>query len=357
MNSSMPNSSHVDASTRPIPMFDLKSPRIAIIGGGMAGLSCARTLHEAGLDVTVFDKARGAGGRMSTRRSDTGHFDHGAQYFTVRHAAFDARVLSWQEAGVIAPWQGRIVSLPRTLFGRTPTTIDRYVGVPGMSAVLRHMARDLDVRFTQRVTSLSYEQDHWWLETEEGPLDDIFTAVVLAVPAPQAVPLLASVPEWQAEVQTVEMTPTWAAMVSFEAPLDVAFDGAFIDHPLLGWAARDNSKPGRPDIESWVLHGTSDWSAEHLDEDPDGVAAKLLAAFTEVTGVELPSIEALRAHRWKYARTPRPLGKPCIFDVQRNLGICGDWCPGARVEGAYLSGLAVAEHFLDHASLQAPMQR
>jgi predicted NAD/FAD-dependent oxidoreductase len=58
----------------------------AIIGAGMAGLACADALKEAGHNVALFDKGRGPGGRMSTRRMETPlgevAFDHGAQYFT-----------------------------------------------------------------------------------------------------------------------------------------------------------------------------------------------------------------------------------------------------------------------------------
>ena len=44
--------------------------RVAVIGAGMAGATCARLLADAGLDVTLFDKSRGVGGRMSTRRAE-----------------------------------------------------------------------------------------------------------------------------------------------------------------------------------------------------------------------------------------------------------------------------------------------
>ena len=64
----------------------------AIVGAGMAGIACARTLVQAGHRVTLFEKSAGIGGRMSTRRSQFGTFDHGAQYFTVRDARF-ARAL------------------------------------------------------------------------------------------------------------------------------------------------------------------------------------------------------------------------------------------------------------------------
>jgi predicted NAD/FAD-dependent oxidoreductase len=48
---------------------------IAIVGAGLAAISCARTLVQAGHRVTLFEKSKGVGGRMSTRRSPFGTFD------------------------------------------------------------------------------------------------------------------------------------------------------------------------------------------------------------------------------------------------------------------------------------------
>ncbi|HAL40308.1 MAG TPA: amine oxidase, partial [Polaromonas sp.] len=57
---------------------------IAVVGAGIAGIACARTLAQAGHQVTVFEKNHGAGGRMATLDTEYGGFDHGTQYFTVR---------------------------------------------------------------------------------------------------------------------------------------------------------------------------------------------------------------------------------------------------------------------------------
>jgi predicted NAD/FAD-dependent oxidoreductase len=49
----------------------------------------------------------------------------------------------------------------------------------------------------------------------------------------------------------------------------------------------------------------------------------------------------LTAHRWRYARTTAT--QPAVlWDADRRLGLCGDWCRGARVESAWLSGDALA---------------
>ena len=54
---------------------------ISIIGCGISGIFAALHLKKAGLkNIRLFDKSRGVGGRLATRRSSEGKFDHGAQY-------------------------------------------------------------------------------------------------------------------------------------------------------------------------------------------------------------------------------------------------------------------------------------
>ena len=89
-------------------MSRTQTPRhYAIVGAGMAGVACARTLLQAGHRVTVFEKSPGAGGRMATRETPLGGFDHGAQYFTVRDPRF-ARALE-TVPGLVRPWSARSV--------------------------------------------------------------------------------------------------------------------------------------------------------------------------------------------------------------------------------------------------------
>jgi predicted NAD/FAD-dependent oxidoreductase len=111
---------------------------------------------------------------------------------------------------------------------------------------------------------------------------------------------------------------------------------------VVGWAARDNSKPGRLGPESWVVQAGPAWSRRHIDADADAVTAELLAALSTALGVALPARIGVAAHRWRFARSA-PGGPGVIFDPDRGLGLCGDWLIGPRVESAWLSGARLAE--------------
>ena len=318
---------------------------VAIVGAGMAGLSCARQLHEAGFRVRIFDKGHGPGGWVSVRRTDFGaSFDDGAQYFTVRDAALARQVERWLSAGVVAPWQGRIGSLKSGQWTPTKSDTVRYVGVPGMSAIARDLALDLDLELQSCVTAVAREGSGWRLAVEDGQEPGVFDVLLMNAPAPQSASLLNDFPEFARQIRSARLAPCWAVMVAFEEPLTVPWDAAFVEDSPLSWIARNSSKPGRPtQPDCWVLHANPDWSTWHLEYNSDLVAASLLTSFRQLAGVSWQRPAFTAAHRWRFALPSRPLEARCLFDEELRLGACGDWCGGPRVEGAYLSGLALAE--------------
>ena len=113
--------------------------RVAVCGAGVAGALTARRLAEAGMAVTCFEAGRGPGGRTSSRRTDLGHFDHGASYFAPKTEAFARTVDEWVSAGAAAEWRGRFGTLSKGAFRLDDDAPPRYVGTPRMSAIPRHL--------------------------------------------------------------------------------------------------------------------------------------------------------------------------------------------------------------------------
>jgi len=138
-----------------------------------------------------------------------------------------------------------------------------------------------------------------------------------------------------------------AGMAAFETRLEVPFDGAFVHDSPLTWIARNDSKPGRPQSECWVLHASPEWSAKRLEDAPETICAELLAALEQVVGIgSAPTIHTA-AHRWRYALPSAPLSVGCMWDDAAWVAVCGDWCQSARIGGAFLSGLVAAEKTID----------
>ena len=339
--------------------FENRPPSIAVVGAGIAGLACAMTLAEAGLRVTLFDKGRSPGGRVATRRGSRGgdgqsavSFDHGAQFATARGAGFSALLEALQAEGTVAPWPAA---------GRRNETA--FVGVPGMSA----LPRALTARLTRQGVAIQCERYVSWLHeggairhwpaadavpgsthASGGVLSEKFDAVLLALPAPQAAALLSTRGHrFGEQVSGVAIAPCWAVMASFAAPVPAADVIRPANGPLV-WIARNSNRPGHnPVPDAWVLHASAFWSRAHLDDDADSVIEALMAAFGDVAGTALPVPASVAAHRWRYALVETPLGRDYLWDSSARIGVCGDWCLGARVEAAYDSGVALARAVLE----------
>lgn len=302
--------------------------RIAIIGAGLAGLAAARALPGARL----WDKGRAPGGRLATRRlrlpdGTSRAFDHGAQYLRAAGPGFAALL---DDAGC-RPWPDAA----------------RRVPVPGMSALPRFLAEGRDVATGRHVTALRRAGAGWFLrhadaagpapapgapETEEGPFD----AVLVTLPAPQAIPLLVPhAPAMADALRAVAYAPCWTVMAAYPRrpgqPDTRRREGA------IGWAARDSGKPGRDAAqENWVIQAGPDWTRRHLELSPEDAARALLAEFTPDAPL------AAVAHRWRYSLLEALLGVPCLWDAALGLGYASDGCLGGRAEAAFDSGTALA---------------
>jgi predicted NAD/FAD-dependent oxidoreductase len=337
---------------------------IAIVGAGIAGITCARTLVQAGHRVTVFEKSRGVSGRMSTRNSPFGTFDHGAQYFTVRDPRF-AQALE-TAPGVCRPWSANAVQVldshGMVAAAGLPGRDQHWVAKPGMNALVRAWAQPLlsagTVELETRVTALEPDalQPHQWqlrtAGTDEGShVYSGFDRVVLAIPGPQAEVLLHTEHRCAPLARTVaesSVAPCWTLMLAFPQAMQPGlntlgpqWNAARSTHHRIAWLARESSKPGRGLIERWTIQASAAWSQEHLQDDEARVTAKLIKAFSEITGIRAEPAHA-QAHRWLYAKTERPLGVSHVWDASLGVGICGDWCIGHRVEDAFVSGLEMA---------------
>ncbi|WP_343071001.1 NAD(P)/FAD-dependent oxidoreductase [Novosphingobium jiangmenense] len=312
---------------------------VAIVGAGMSGLSCASQLVRSGHSVSLYDKGRGPGGRMSTRRMTTplgdAHFDHGAQYFTVRDPAFMAQVARWSACGVAAPW-------PAAGTGA-------WVGVPTMNAVIKEMADQHDVRFGWHVRGLVRREGQWFLTGESADGERMqagpFDAVVVSIPPEQASAIVALHDlSLAATALAARSQPCWTGMFAFSERLPTKAD-TVREEGLISWAARNGAKPGRKGPETWVVQASPHWSMQHIDDSVEQVAAALLAALGEALGEALPQPVTASAHRWRYAMsTGSNLG--ALWSAQSKIGVCGDWLLGPRVENAWISGRTLATRMM-----------
>lgn len=299
--------------------------RIAVIGAGLTGLTAARDLHDHGHAVVIWEKARGAGGRTSTRRGPDGlRFDHGAPYL---HDG----LLALEDVEGLAAHR---LTLPG---GAARVEI---VGAPSASTPAKGLAHGLDPRTQTRVDTLLRTGDGWHLAAEDGGALGRFDAVVVTAPAPQTAQLLAdAAPGLATRAAGVDFAPCWSVMAAWDEPLGLGFTAAE-DIPGIARAVADDAKPGREPGERWVLQTDEDVSTAYLEAEPDDVIALVLDRWAQRIGRTDPAPVHVAAHRWRYAQPRTPL--PETFLRADTLLVAGDWCGGATAGAAIRSGAAAA---------------
>ena len=326
---------------------------ILIVGAGLAGLALARELKRAGRRVTVLDKARGVSGRSSTRRLELGmeqtgeaRLDHGARFFTARAEQTKALVQEGLEAGWLAEWTRSIPKWEAGTVTQEGGGHPRYVPPAGMNTLGRELARDLNVRTEAQVTGLTRADGLWRAECHDGRT---FTAetVVLNIPAPQIVPLLAGTGVDVSPFQAVQIAPCWSVGAVLNADIQGADWPALRvqEHPALEWIAREHTKRPPAHPPAVMLHARADWTQAHVQDSKEDVQAALLDMAREIVG-GLDVAQSF-AHRWLYATPTARFPDAHGWLPELKLGWCGDWCTpdgsGPRVEAALMSGWGLAE--------------
>ncbi|MEG4218798.1 FAD-dependent oxidoreductase [Microcoleus sp. Pol14C6] len=337
-------------------MFD-----VAVIGAGMAGLSCAQRLRQAGYSVAVVEKSRGAGGRVATRRVQGTRADHGARYLEPQGDAVQRLIEALLDRDILKLWTHTVCEFRQGKLSAIPSSC--YVAPAGMNAIGKYLAENLEIWFGRRVQAISTTDNQMWhlsLEVSDDnlqtPQELIAKAVVVAIPAPQALMFLNSEigfkPDILDKLRSVEYDPCITVMAGYSATKQQDLSNlnpqwksvSFPDNADLAWVGLDSSK--RLDLQQpvFVVHSSANFAERYLEAaDLETVGQELLSRACEYLIPWLKEPEWLQVHRWRYAFCRNPLPVFCLPTGGDLPLVCaGDLCGEGQIEGALRSGLAAA---------------
>jgi len=320
----------------------MKIDSLAVIGAGIAGMVVARTLADTGMDVTVFDKSRGTGGRLASTRVGTLTTDLGAPWIVPEQTAMSRWLKSFAE--VTDSW-----TPARADFSLAASAVEQtgLVAIPRSSALTRQLSSGCRLVPETLVTVVWPDQKGVMLRDGGSESLGHFDRVVVATPAPQAAALLDAVPRFRQRAEEAGTEPAWVCVVELDARPErlQSMDWLEGDHPLFRRVVRDSSKPGRTG-EVWVLEARPEWSHEYIHLTPETVGAEMLAAFEVLAGEPLTALSS-RVHRWLYAHAiPCGSDELSLWDPGTGIGACGDWLHAGGMEGSWQSGLDLARKLL-----------
>ncbi len=337
---------------------------IAIIGAGISAVAAMSVFSEQNCKVTVFEKARGPGGRMSSKRALAGSLDLGAQYFTARDPSFHAQVQKWQSQGLVQPWPFQPWVHQHGLLSRSEDQEIRYVGSSTMHQMIAPTFATAETHYQCKIQELNFILSHvgehskgqWQLCSEQGESYGFFDALLMTCPPEQSYQLLLGSPICS-QIPRQSLLPCWAVLLELTAPSHVEVDAVFVKEGAASWIARQSTKPGREgtklrDVEDaseqWLVHFSAEFSAQELEASSERMTELASAELARVLGRPI-DVAASLCHRWLYASYNSAIA-PCgvLYDPKMHLAIAGDWTLGGRVENAWLSGVEAAQRLLEN---------
>ncbi len=330
---------------------------VAVIGAGIAGLTCARRLQAAGKTIVLIDKSRGLGGRLATRRLAGTHADHGVCYLQAKDSQFQAWIDELVSGGILQVWTNGIHRLSADGVLQSPTKSAPYYAAPmGATSIAKYLGRDLEIIGDKLITDISPIDNGWRLSTKDPEFSLTAAQVIIATPPAQALNIAresigAQSIEQLASVQFTRSITTIAVYPETDqnAATAIPWQGIqCIEHPTLAWIGLDSSKQIEPKQPVLVIQSSAAFAEQYFDApDLSIIGQKLIDEIAPFIPT-LHAPELVQVHRWGYAFTKNPLSERFLTaQTIAPLYFCGDWCGGNRVESAYLSGMALADRILN----------
>ncbi len=326
--------------------------KIAIIGAGITGLSAAKHLHDNGIEVIVFDKARGKGGRLTTKRLDMGAINIGAQYFTAKSDTFIKQTQQWIEANVAAQWDFTPRKASNDNLEESPDSRKRYVGSNGMRSLTQSLSNGLTVTNNTRISHMKTAPHGHTLIDENNQEHTGFDWIISTLPAEQAKVLFENTPTINNQIAHDVHTPCCAVTLATTGHIDKNIQGIFGDNTV-AWVSRLSSqplweKPRNAQFDDiWEIHFTPEWSEANHTQTKDSIINQAQKWLENTTRTSL-TLKDSYYHFWKYANlTDKNATYPPAICNKLKLAATGAWCFGGRVEGGYLAGIDIANTVLN----------
>ena len=324
----------------------MKKKKIAIIGAGISAITIAQILKHTA-HVSLFEKSRGVGGRMASRRSGPYEFDHGAQFFTAKSENFKKFISPLIKKNVIQQWDARFAEFKNNKVLRRITwdsEYPHYVGSPGMNSITKYLSKGLDIKLNVKIDKIVRKSNNDW-ELFDDNLNNLggFDWVISTAPAIQSAEILPKCFKQQSDLLNKKMVGCFSLMLGFKNVLPLSWDAALISDADISWVSINSSKPDRTKSFSMLVHSTNAWAEDHLSDNSQSVISHLTNETSRIIGHDTSQAEHIDLHAWRYANISKQTKSDVLIDYNNSLASCGDWLIHGRIESAFEAGFKMAK--------------
>jgi renalase len=300
---------------------------VVVVGAGLSGLAAARRARELGREVIVFEKSRGVGGRLATRRVGNVPVDHGCPILDIDARGDLSRVVAGLGSDAACP-----------LSGTTAQALSA-----GMTSLAKALATGLDVRRGVRVGALRRGGSGVDVADDAGSTLARASSVILSAPAPQSAQLLHSAGEAD-RAHALAGCGYEPAVVILAGYRSATRSGVIGEEGPFTRIVREDEK-GRRTVGGEVVIAAQmnpSTSSELFAAHDDVVAAEALPALTSAIGSD-GDARWWQVKRWRYATPIEPHAEEGLWDVGGPILLCGDSLTGLDLDAVYASGVRAGE--------------
>lgn len=325
--------------------------KILIIGSGITGALCSLNLSKALplSNVIVWDKARGAGGRMSTTRTDNGHkADLGAQYITTSKEnleRFNSEYQPLLNKGILS-------NLSAPVEGMKPFASDvvHFVAPDGMGSVVKSILTDTEasVIYNRRVNSILVEGEKYKVTAEDGSCEEC-DVVISTIPVPQflSLPGASHILDESSEkkLQQVEYSTRFVLLwyYSDNAPRP-DWGSKYLNDDIFRFVSLDNVKRNKLNEPAAVVFHTSIQYGEKNKLKTKAELEDELNANAKRLFPDWPTPSSTKCHKWLYSQVVKrcPDADGClVLNQHPTFVLAGDAFSESNFNGCIQSARAV----------------
>ena len=221
----------------------------------------------------------------------------------------------------------------------------KYIGVKANNALSKYYLKNIKTSFSSQIVKIEHKKYFWEIKLDDNSKHQ-FKALIITCPFPQLKKLAGRYLEKKVSNLKIQMQPNITVMVALTNKKELPISSIKFDDNMLAWAANENSKKRfKSNLNLWTLQASLKWSKKTINKykTDKSIMNKLISKFTQLTGLEKNKIIYKKIHGWKYSYSYQKTSLLSNWNKKYQLGICGDWFGGPKVENAWLSANDLAK--------------
>ena len=313
--------------------------KFAVIGAGITGITLANLLQKK-VNLTVFEKSRGVGGRMATRRAEPYQFNHGTQYFKIENKEFKDFLQPLMLNKIIKPLETNYVEiLNKKVIKRTKIYNQKYYTADtNMNSVVKYLINNnFFIKLLCKIEKTIKKNDKWFIIDSEnlsyGPYDWLF----ITIPSNQAIEILNNDFKFLDIIKKLKMRSCFSLMLGFDKIKEFDFDTALFLEEDIQWLSISKKILEKKEYYNLLINSSYNFAEQNINGSKDRISGYLLKQVSDILKCELNDYKHKALHFWKYAMSENNNNLGSLLDEDLKIIVCGDWCMNGKVEGGFLS--------------------